>query len=193
VCVPKAWTLKKNLEDFIPSLDILDNKTISHSLEGFSFQKDAFSFDDITFLNTTALDNDTQDSDSEVGDMGGDNEVLPMDFGGEPAGGEPVEDFFVGEQAVQDDYGGDDFGGPEPGDAEGGGFEPGQGNEPGAKANGAFEPFDPRRMPNERDLVMAMTDVDGGGGMMDYFDQNFLKNWAGPEHWKLRKPVRKGM
>ncbi|KAF8492503.1 condensin complex subunit 2/barren [Gautieria morchelliformis] len=178
-------------KEFIPSLDVLDNKAISHSLEGFSFQKDAFSFDDITFLNTTTLGNDTQDSDSEVGDMGGDNDDLPMDFGGEPAGGEPVEDFFVGDQAVQDDYGGDEFGVPEPGNAEGGALEPAQGNEPGAKPNGAFEPFDPRRMPNERDLVMAMTDVDGEGGMMDYFDQNFLKNWAGPEHWKLRKPVRK--
>ncbi|KAF8682082.1 hypothetical protein AX14_004414 [Amanita brunnescens Koide BX004] len=38
---------------------------------------------------------------------------------------------------------------------------------------------------------MAMTDADGDGGAMDYFDQNFLKNWAGPEHWKLRKVVRR--
>lgn len=26
---------------------------------------------------------------------------------------------------------------------------------------------------------------------MDYFDQTFKKNWAGPEHWKLRKVVRR--
>ncbi|OBZ74209.1 hypothetical protein A0H81_05851 [Grifola frondosa] len=32
---------------------------------------------------------------------------------------------------------------------------------------------------------------EGGGLMMDYFDQSFLKNWAGPEHWKLRKVVRR--
>ena len=51
-------------------------------------------------------------------------------------------------------------------------------------------PFDPRRAPNERDLVLAMTDAEGGV-MMDYFDQSFLKNWAGPEHWKLRKVVRR--
>lgn len=170
---------------------MLDDKAISHSLEGFSFQKDAFSFDDVTFLNTTTFGNDTQDSESEAGDMGGDHEDFPMDFGGDPAGSEPVEDFFVGDQAVQDDYGGGDLGGGV-NNAEEGVFGPAQGNEPGARPNGAFEPFDPRRIPNERDLVMAMTDADGDGGMMDYFDQNFLKNWAGPEHWKLRRPVRKG-
>jgi hypothetical protein len=38
---------------------------------------------------------------------------------------------------------------------------------------------------------MAMTDADGDGGMLDYFDQSLLKNWAGPEHWKLRKTVRR--
>ncbi|KAK7687927.1 hypothetical protein QCA50_009146 [Cerrena zonata] len=54
----------------------------------------------------------------------------------------------------------------------------------------AFVPFDPRKAPNERDLVLAMTNAEGGT-MMDYFDQSFLKNWAGPEHWKLRKVVRR--
>ena len=36
----------------------------------------------------------------------------------------------------------------------------------------------------------GVADADGGV-MMDYFDSNFLKNWAGPEHWKLRKVVRR--
>jgi len=38
---------------------------------------------------------------------------------------------------------------------------------------------------------MAMTDADEERGAMDYFDQTFLKNWVGPEHWKLRKVIRK--
>jgi condensin complex subunit 2 len=38
---------------------------------------------------------------------------------------------------------------------------------------------------------MAMMDPDAEGGTMDYFDKNVLKNWAGPEHWKLRKVIRK--
>lgn len=139
---------------------------------------------------------DTRRDDSDADD---DNDG----FGGEPFGAEPMdmdgavdfgesgagdEDFFTGDQAVNDDYIGDapmpdtDYGAQS---SEEGGAE----RQPG----GAFVPFDPRHAPNERDMVMAMTgDGDGNeGGMMDYFDQNFLKNWAGPEHWKLRKVVRK--
>jgi condensin complex subunit 2 len=56
---------------------------------------------------------------------------------------------------------------------------------------GGFEPFDPRRVPNERDLILAMTEPGAEGSSLDYFDQTFLKNWAGPEHWKLRKVIRK--
>jgi condensin complex subunit 2 len=49
-------------------------------------------------------------------------------------------------------------------------------------------PFDPR-VPNQQELVMAMSQ--GGGEMLDYFDTNFMKNWAGPEHWKIRRVVKK--
>lgn len=190
----KTQTLDNFSGEYIPSLEVLDVKAISHSLEGFSFQKGSFNFDDVTVLNTTTLDSDIQDSDSEAEDMGEDVN-RPMDMSGDPAVAEqPVEDFFVGDQAVHDGLGGDDFGGPDPGmeDAQGDAYGVAQVAEPGTVANGVFEAFDPRRMPNERDLVMAMTGADGEGGMMDYFDQNFLKNWAGPEHWKLHRPVRKG-
>ena len=101
----------------------------------------------------------------------------------------PVEDFFVGADAV-DDYGGGDMIG---GDDYGGDNNSNGSVEPSGECDGhpgTFIPFDPRRAPNERNLVMAMTDADGDG-MMDYFDQTFLKNWAGPEHWKLRKVVRR--
>jgi len=57
-------------------------------------------------------------------------------------------------------------------------------------ATGPYIPFDPRNVPNQRDLVMAMADADENGAL-DYFDKNFMKNWAGPEHWKLRKVIRK--
>jgi hypothetical protein len=36
-----------------------------------------------------------------------------------------------------------------------------------------------------------MTDADAEEGMLDYFDQSVLRNWAGPEHWKLRKTIRR--
>ncbi|KAE8268170.1 hypothetical protein A4X09_0g4161 [Tilletia walkeri] len=67
--------------------------------------------------------------------------------------------------------------------------------------------------PDEQDIIMALnsgfsgenggTGADGSGGgddndgeggsggrnLFDYFDQRFMKNWAGPEHWKMRKVV----
>lgn len=136
-------------------------------------------------LDTAGLQLDSQNEDSIASDLGIAHDEDAMDYG-DDAGGD-VEDFFVGDDAVQDDYGGDDFGG-----GEGGMFAPAQSNETGGRLIGAYEPFDPRRLPNERDFIMAMTNAEGEGSMINYFDQNFLKNWAGPEHWKLRRPLRKG-
>ncbi|KAL4246253.1 Condensin complex subunit 2 [Abortiporus biennis] len=185
-------------QQFLPDLDVLDEKAITHSLEGFSFTKDAFAFDETTlFRDDPTADDGDGDDDDENQPFADDG--FPDDTGGAPMdvdGPSPEEDFFVGDQAVGDDYVPDDavspsgFGGGEDGSMgpDGGGAghaEPGQ--------PGQFVPFDPRRVPNERDLILAMTDADkdGSGVMMDYFDQSFLKNWAGPEHWKLRKVVRK--
>jgi len=54
----------------------------------------------------------------------------------------------------------------------------------------AHAPFDPRRQGGE--LVMALAGSADEDGMFDYFDKGFGKNWAGAEHWKLRKVSRKG-
>ncbi|OSX64218.1 hypothetical protein POSPLADRAFT_1179866 [Postia placenta MAD-698-R-SB12] len=180
-------------KQFLPSLEILNEKAISHSLEGFSFSKDTFSFDDTTFFrdDPPIVHNVDDDDDPEPFD---DNDAIVdvqlMDMDGD-ANAPPVEDFFVGDQAVGDDYVGDNS---SPRDD----FDAGSQSEDAVAPGGAggsndFVPFDPRRVPNERDLVMAMTDNGeaGDGLMMDYFDQTFLKNWAGPEHWKLRKVVRR--
>jgi hypothetical protein len=35
------------------------------------------------------------------------------------------------------------------------------------------------------DYVMAM--VDNENGLFSYFDFAFLRNWAGPEHWKIKR------
>lgn len=160
---------------FLPNLETLEDKAICHSLADFSFAKGAFAFDESLF----ARDDSRDDDDDDNGDLGNDFGGAPMDMDA------PAEDFFQGDQAVGDDFGGPDvgYGGEDYGEenvsAEGGGGRP-----------GGFVPFDPRRVPNEREIVMAMTQG-GEDGMLDYFDQNFLKNWAGPEHWKLRKVVRK--
>lgn len=171
------------VEQFLPNLDDLEERAICHSLEGFSFSKDSWAVDDnvALFRDDHALD---QDDDDDVNEPAGFNDeagAAPMDADA-PA---PAEDFFVGDQAVHDDYNymPDDH--PSP---SAGGSESGMADE--AREHGGEGPFDPRRAPNERDLVMAMTDAEGGGMMYDYFDKAVV-NWAGPEHWKLRKVVRR--
>ncbi|KAI0350666.1 barren [Trametes cingulata] len=179
-------------EHFLPDLDAIDEQEISHSLEDFAFGKDSFSADDTFFRDGTQAPGFDDDDDDGAGGFNDDIHLdNAMDVDGAPGSAAPVEDFFVGDQAVQDDYAGD-FGadyGPAGDNASVGGSDDAGGE---ARPDGPFVPFDPRRAPNERDLVMAMTDADANGGvMMDYFDPGFLKNWAGPEHWKLRKVVRR--
>lgn len=52
--------------------------------------------------------------------------------------------------------------------------------------------------PSRPDLTMALQNIKGigedgegevDGVFFDYFDQRLVKNWAGPEHWKMRKAV----
>jgi condensin complex subunit 2 len=164
-------------------LEVLERKAVSHSLEGFSFSRDTWVLDEAALY---------RDDTPLAQDDGGD-EVKPGPAGDFTDAGHsalPEEDFFMGDQAIGDDFGGDDFG---PGSYD----EDGENGSPDAQADlhttGAddLRPFDPRRAPNERALIMAMTDAEGEGGMLDYFDQSLLKNWAGPEHWKLRKTVRR--
>ena len=171
-------------------MEVLDRKAISHSLEGFSFSRDTWALDDAAFFrDDTPL---VQDDGSDEGD--GFEPAISGDSADAGPTAQPEEDFFMGDQAVGDDFGGDDFSGP-----AGDGGEDGENGSAGDQTNlrpngadgGAPEPFDPRRAPNERALIMAMTDADAEGGMLDYFDQSLLKNWAGPEHWKLRKAVRR--
>lgn len=168
-------------EEFLPDLDALENKAISHSLSDFSFSKAAVSADTTAFMNATYLE-DSHDNDDDD-DFGGPAPDGPMGAGGSGN----VEDFFGGDQGGGDDYGGMDLGGDDDGGFDGGGAT----DEGDAARPGTFEPMDPRRIPNEHDLMMAMTEAGAEGGSLDYFDQSFLKNWAGPEHWKLRKVVRR--
>ena len=176
-------SLAKIIEEFLPDLIVLDEKAISHSLASFSFSKDNFTFDEFVFPREDVRTGVNHEDDP----FAGGNEDFGMGVDGD---GPQAEDFFQGDQAVGDDFGAgpDDFGGDNGSNGSVGG-EGDQVQEAGRP--GPHAPFDPRRVPNERDLVLAMTDGDGDGGMMDYFDQNFLKNWACPEHWKLRKVVRK--
>ncbi|KAI8386970.1 condensin complex subunit 2/barren [Blakeslea trispora] len=42
----------------------------------------------------------------------------------------------------------------------------------------------------EHDFLSALM-KNGENNMFDYFDSTLVKNWAGPEHWKLRRPPTK--
>lgn len=165
-------------------LEFLEDKAIAHSLAEFSFGHDNITLDESTLYRD---DTRGEDEDDDGNDAFGDNRGMDIDGGSFPQ----TEDFFQGDQAVDDDYaGGGAFGGDD--------YGSGHDDSPGADVQqgqnlrtGAFVPFDPRRIPTERDIVMAMTDADGENNIMGYFDQNIMKNWAGPEHWKLRKVIRK--
>lgn len=179
--------------EFLPALDELDDLAISHSLEGFSFDKDLAATYDATYLNETFRANDAGDDDDDDGfgeaTFRLDDGAAPMDIGGDGEAAAPVEDFFSGDQAVPDF---EDFAPPmDDGsfDAEHSGEGDGTAAASASNAQSGYQALDPRRIPNERDFTMALTE--GDDGTMDYFDSGFLKNWAGPEHWKVRRVFRR--
>lgn len=119
-----------------------------------------------------------------------------MDIDGDAPPVPPEVDFFTGADAINEDYGngGGAWGADEGADGseENGSREGGSAGPHSAAPGGpgTFVDFDPRQAPNRRDLVMAMSD--DAGGALGYFDQSMLKNWAGPEHWKTKRTLRKG-
>uniref|UniRef100_V5GF01 Condensin complex subunit 2 n=2 Tax=Kalmanozyma brasiliensis (strain GHG001) TaxID=1365824 RepID=V5GF01_KALBG len=66
-----------------------------------------------------------------------------------------------------------------------------------------YGPFDPSAGPSS-ELVMAMAfnpstgmpidgaDGENGSDLFDYFDRRLMRNWAGPEHWKLSRVATTG-
>ncbi|GAC99668.1 condensin complex subunit 2 [Pseudozyma hubeiensis SY62] len=66
-----------------------------------------------------------------------------------------------------------------------------------------YGPFDPSAGPSS-ELVMAMAfnpstgmptdgaDGENGSDLFDYFDRRLMRNWAGPEHWKLSRVAASG-
>ncbi|KAJ9124244.1 hypothetical protein QFC22_001043 [Naganishia vaughanmartiniae] len=173
-------SLIEKLQALMPSLNDVTTKNVSVTLADFKFNADPN--EAFTLAAFTGMGKD--DDDMSVGDAG-------PQYG---AGNE--EDFFGGGNDFADNdqeqgfYGG---GGEEDGGEDG--FEENQsGLHNSANPNsrvvyGPAVPFDPSRSTGPSGLVMAMDD--GDTMMLDYFDQGFLKNWAGPEHWKVRRAVKR--
>ncbi|KAJ9094193.1 hypothetical protein QFC19_008045 [Naganishia cerealis] len=168
------------LEGLLPSLNDITRKNVSVTLADFKFSADPN--EAFTLAGLTGIGKD--DDDISVGDA-------EPQYG---AGNE--EDFFGGgNDFVEHDQEQGFFGNGGEGDMGGEDFEEHQGgHQNSANADsrvvyGPAIPFDPSKSTGPNGLVMAMDD--GDTMMLDYFDQGFLKNWAGPEHWKVRRAVKR--
>ncbi|KDN42839.1 hypothetical protein RSAG8_06593, partial [Rhizoctonia solani AG-8 WAC10335] len=165
---------------FMPDLEELEDRTIMPSLSDFKFASD-----DLTFASYVLPSRNTPDEPMAFGEREPDG----MANGDAPG---PVEDFFTGGEAVNDFEGGFHGGGgfdDDGGDDGVGDMGDYTANATGANHTGPVEPFDPRRGRDERTLIMSMSE--DATEMLDYFDTTVMKNWAGPQHWKVRRAVRK--
>lgn len=89
-----------------------------------------------------------------------------------------------------DDYGvdyGDDMDNVDPFAETNDDTQPFQGDTESAQPD-ELEPTSPTYP--ENDFLSAFMHR-GDQDMLNYFDSTLVKNWAGPEHWKLRRPVEK--
>ncbi|KAF8705174.1 Condensin complex subunit 2, partial [Rhizoctonia solani] len=164
---------------YMPDLEELEGRSIMPSLSDFKFASD-----DLTFASHVLPSRNTPDEPMAFGERD-----LDMADTGDAG---PVEDFFTGGEAVNDfeggfhDSGGFDDDGGDDGVGDMGDYT---GNPAGASHTGPVEPFDPRRGRDERTLIMSMSE--DATEMLDYFDTTVMKNWAGPQHWKVRRAIRK--
>jgi condensin complex subunit 2 len=159
-------------------MELFAKMTLCPSLSSFRFSPDANldlgilnPIDEELSVRNVHLDHDD--------DMGGDD----FNDDGNVVNADGQEDFF-GDMNRQEDF--NDYGG-------GGDEDHHDGEDDGELGQGQIEPFRPGgNGGGERDLVMSM--AGNGEQMFDYFDSALMKNWAGPEHWKMRRiAVKKGI
>lgn len=165
-----------------PSLASLSTYALCPSLSSFRFSPDANL--DLGILNPVDDDDPPVQFKNAHLSAGGDGDGIG-EFNAGRFGEAGDDDPFAG--GMNEDYGG----GGDEGEVDFFAAEVAyDASMDGGAGQGPVEPFDPRRATGGRDLVMSM---DGGGEQMfDYFDQKLGgKNWAGPEHWKMRRVVAK--
>lgn len=185
-----------SLGAFIPDLNILDNMTICPSFSTFKFNADP-NLLDMSFFQPDQLEASTsgtrkepeqediaQPNHQEIPDF--ENAGAPVDFFDDAAsafghdGGYPDDD---GANGFEPAYGGDGASGDEMAMEEAGAAH---------RAHyGAVQRFDPRMAPDDREVVIGLGGEDGDKQVFSYFDTNMSKNWAGPEHWKMRRTIRR--
>ena len=172
---------------FFPNLTLLDGQDICPSLKDLDLGEGSGSLD-IPFRKAPE-EWKTANSNSQPGGLGDQTGVF-LD-GDNVAGFEEDDEIFGGFDVAADAA----FG--EGGDAwvKGAAIEPelgvqdsqlnegaGEGQVDGSDV-GAFDPQGNQHMPR---LQYGMSD-DGHDNILSYFDNALQKNWAGPEHWRIRR------
>lgn len=168
--------VSKLIQSHLPDISVLDDMVICPPLQHFKFSSDDSALD-LDFFKQSSEREQSHVSDSEAGDA--------FDFAaGADGGGQ--EDFFA------DEAGGADFGNS--GDGAEDFFEAGGGvgdddedqeakDEQGYYVDATAQPA---RGQQQQDPIVALAE-NSGAGVFDYFDTAFSKNWAGPQHWKMRR------
>lgn len=158
---------------FLPDLDQLDDLDVCRTLKSFDLG-DAATALDIPFLKASDEKNEDDDDDADIGGMGG------GDFDDDYELGAPGAD---GTMAFGE--GGDLWANETITDAAQRFMTPGR---PSGAAPDEAD-VDPSGM-SRVDGTLAVTMSGNGGGhqqILSYFDEALRKNWAGPEHWRIRK------
>ncbi|SCZ97822.1 BZ3500_MvSof-1268-A1-R1_Chr3-3g06394 [Microbotryum saponariae] len=169
---------------FPDGLDTLEDMVLCPSLASFRFSPDANL--DLGILQNPDNDDEelaqlTQRAALPGGRTGGDN-AHDNELNGQDYGFDDQREF--GGSNDNDDGGADgavDFFADEPG--AGRPFDPSRDDSPGFMGGGQDG--------DGGELVMSMENGSGDGHLFDLLDAGLSKNWAGPEHWKMRRLVQR--
>lgn len=180
---------------------MLEGRTICPTLSSFKFNSDR-NLLDLSLFNRSNLGASTSSAADQVGANVLDDLTLANRDDDLPAPGGPVQDFF--DDGAGDDWGAgvdggyDGFGGGDDGadmsdgqmdlvEGAGAGFVA----QAGGNHLGVVQRFDPRMDAADREVVIGMGGEEGEQKVFAYFDNALAKNWAGPEHWKMRRTIRR--
>ncbi|KIY52946.1 barren [Fistulina hepatica ATCC 64428] len=146
---------------FLPDLNQLEDKAISHSLMDFTFANDTARQDDIPLFREDSVVDKDENFDADIGGPPQDFFDTPDDDGGV---GEYTPEYTGGDMDDADNIAQNDASGP----------------------MGPFQPFDPVAASDDRELALTMSQ-DDDNERWAYLDNLFSKNWAGPEHHQNRR------
>jgi len=177
---------------FFPSLDLLDEQDICPSLKNFDLGDPSGTMD-VPFLKAPE---DWRDKDKPAETSVGDKSGIFLDDDN-PVGFDDDDDGLLGNFDIPADTGFGEGGEAWARDAaietrmrvHDGGFDnDGMGGADGEDGDGAAAgAFDPETGEYVVSLDHSSKVQGGHDDILSYFDEALQKNWAGPEHWRIRK------